>query len=245
METGLHNGLLDFLTALNRSESIDCAWQSTTAFMSDLGASHTGVNIDPDGSDPMGLWTTPEWVQDMYLSEVYPCHDPKREHCRRNVTPYFYGKEFWHLEANLPTPRRKLDEEIADIGMRSAIVIPIHRNSGREWGFFGMTCDMDAGEFEHLFSERGMAIHLAGLAVSNCIRALAKADEGVAIGLSHRERECLLWLGRGFRNDQIADCLGLRPVTVEYHLANARRKLNARTREQALVNAIRLEIIDP
>lgn len=58
------------------------------------------------------------------------------------------------------------------------------------------------------------------------------------VELSKREKECLLWLARGLRNDRISEKLGVRPVTVEYHFQNCRKKLNASTREQALAIAI-------
>lgn len=96
-----------------------------------------------------------------------------------------------------------------------------------------------------MFSDRGAAIQLAGIGGFNRVRALANEEEISRIGITKRERECLLWLGRGLRYDQIADRLGVRKVTVEFHIAKARRKLNVRTREQALVKAVQLNILDP
>jgi DNA-binding NarL/FixJ family response regulator len=42
-----------------------------------------------------------------------------------------------------------------------------------------------------------------------------------------REREILLLVGSGATSKQIADCLGIRPNTVEVHRSNLMRKLNA------------------
>jgi DNA-binding CsgD family transcriptional regulator len=88
-------------------------------------------------------------------------------------------------------------------------------------------------------------MHLAGLIAFNHINCLWQYKAADEVGLTRRERECLLWLSRGLRNDQIADRLGVSRATIEFHLANARRKLDARTREQALVKAVQLNIIDP
>jgi DNA-binding CsgD family transcriptional regulator len=63
--------------------------------------------------------------------------------------------------------------------------------------------------------------------------------------LTARERECLLWLSRGLRNDDIAEKLSLSRSTVEFHLVNVRRKLNASTREQALAIAVHDGLITP
>ena len=66
-----------------------------------------------------------------------------------------------------------------------------------------------------------------------------------AVRLSPREREALLWLAAGLRNDPIAERMGITNPTVELHLANARRKLGAATREQALVRALVFGLVVP
>jgi DNA-binding CsgD family transcriptional regulator len=63
--------------------------------------------------------------------------------------------------------------------------------------------------------------------------------------LTSREVECLEWLGRGLDNEKIARKLGVSMATVALHLTNARRKLGAATREQALVLALQRGLINP
>ena len=72
----------------------------------------------------------------------------------------------------------------------------------------------------------------------------AERDAG-GISLTARERECLSLLARGMRNDRIAHELDVSMVTVEFHLANARRKLNSATREQALALAVQMGLVTP
>ncbi|MCC0034454.1 MAG: helix-turn-helix transcriptional regulator [Hoeflea sp.] len=70
---------------------------------------------------------------------------------------------------------------------------------------------------------------------------LARSDSSAEMAapvLSPRERECLQWLAAGLRTKEIADRMGIRPITVELHLRNARNRLGAQTREQALARAI-------
>lgn len=57
--------------------------------------------------------------------------------------------------------------------------------------------------------------------------------------LSGREVDVLSLLAQGYRNDMIADRLHIAEVSVRKHLVSARKKLNASTREQALVTALR------
>lgn len=63
------------------------------------------------------------------------------------------------------------------------------------------------------------------------------------ISLTKREHDCLSLLARGMRNDRISHELNISNVTVEFHLANARRKLDSATREQALAIAVQMGLV--
>jgi DNA-binding CsgD family transcriptional regulator len=75
--------------------------------------------------------------------------------------------------------------------------------------------------------------------------ALSRARRGDRSVLTPREMECLEWLGRGLDNEKIARKLRISMATVALHLTNARRKLGAVTREQALVLALQRGLINP
>jgi DNA-binding CsgD family transcriptional regulator len=62
--------------------------------------------------------------------------------------------------------------------------------------------------------------------------------------LSPRERETLQWLAAGLQTARIAERMGVAVPTVEKHLAGARARLGARTREQALAIALTRGEID-
>ena len=55
---------------------------------------------------------------------------------------------------------------------------------------------------------------------------------------SRREREILSLLARGSTDAQIAEVLELSPATVQTHVRNAKAKLGARTRAQAVALAL-------
>ncbi len=63
--------------------------------------------------------------------------------------------------------------------------------------------------------------------------------------LTQRERECLEWLAQGLTNAGIASKLGVAVPTVAMHLASARRRLGAQTREEAVAMAVSLGLIKP
>jgi DNA-binding NarL/FixJ family response regulator len=63
--------------------------------------------------------------------------------------------------------------------------------------------------------------------------------------LNDREAEILTWAARGKTSAQIAPMLGLAKRTIDFHLDNARVKLGARTRTEAVVKAAIGRFIKP
>jgi len=63
------------------------------------------------------------------------------------------------------------------------------------------------------------------------------------IDLTEREVETLTWAARGKTSLEIAQILGLTKRTVDFHIDNARIKLNATTRMQAAVKAAAGQLI--
>lgn len=63
--------------------------------------------------------------------------------------------------------------------------------------------------------------------------------------LTAREVQCLHLLADGMRSGQIAFALKVARVTVDFHITNAKAKLKANTREQAVALAIRGGLLGP
>jgi len=87
--------------------------------------------------------------------------------------------------------------------------------------------------------------HLRMLATTAHVRLMELSGIAVANSpLTARERDVLRWLAEGHRVDRIAEKMGLSNRTIEAHLASARQRLGAKTREQALVLAVRMGLLD-
>jgi PAS domain S-box-containing protein len=89
----------------------------------------------------------------------------------------------------------------------------------------------------------GVSIEIADPALAEAVRALVTDTSGHYGGrrtrnLSPREREVLGLLAHGLTGEQIAGRLVLSPETVRTHIRNAREKLGASTRVEAVTMAL-------
>jgi DNA-binding response OmpR family regulator len=66
-----------------------------------------------------------------------------------------------------------------------------------------------------------------------------------AVDLNDREVEVLTWVARGKTSIEIAQILGLTKRTIDFHIDNARGKLGAATRSEAVIKATTGRLIEP
>jgi DNA-binding CsgD family transcriptional regulator len=152
-----------------------------------------------------------------------------------------------------PTTRSRLSQASSsmarlfdDYGVHRAILLPSY-GGARPGGFVLYACSAATADW---------LAHPEGLAHARLLTAILSAhyrpDEDqsgdpqtclVQSPLTARESEVLQWLSQGLRTARIAERMGIEPVTVSKHLAACCRKLDARTREQALAIAVRDRLI--
>ncbi|MEU5898209.1 MULTISPECIES: response regulator [Streptomyces] len=81
-------------------------------------------------------------------------------------------------------------------------------------------------------------------------RVLRAPDTGVPVaggpdGLSERERQVLRLVARGLNNQEVADTLGLSPLTAKTHVSRIMGKLGARDRAQLVIIAYESGLVAP
>jgi len=105
---------------------------------------------------------------------------------------------------------------------------------------------LKTAEGEEVLDTVRMVAHGHAVLDSSVWDALAGEGKsrGERYGLTRREMDVLHLLGRGYRNRQIAESLGLSPTTVKTHVARIFKRLEVSDRTDAVVKAFRLGIIE-
>jgi DNA-binding NarL/FixJ family response regulator len=106
--------------------------------------------------------------------------------------------------------------------------------------------DVSSAILRIALGERVVDESLERAAVRELGRFARQAREGseVASTVTPRERQILQLLAEGFTMRQVARRLGISPRTVETHVAKLYRKLDVRTRVQAIARAASIGLID-
>jgi DNA-binding response OmpR family regulator len=86
---------------------------------------------------------------------------------------------------------------------------------------------------------------LAAIVDARLARVPGNVTRRNPVGLNEREVQTLTWAARGKTSAQIAKILGFTKRNVDFHLDNARHKLGAATRIQAVVKAKDSRLIKP
>lgn len=195
--------------------------------------------VDEHSSESRVHSTMPSWWLDQYQDEQLATHDPFLRHCCRSYRPTATGEAFLDRYDFLGADERRFIAKGGDAGLRAGLAVPMRVAGTGQVGGFNVGGSCSKRELNSLLREFGQAIRIGLLHTHQAIdRMRAPAPR-----LSSRELQCLALLASGLQNKQIASQLAIAGSTVELHLRNARRKLDAQTREQAVARAIWLGLI--
>jgi DNA-binding CsgD family transcriptional regulator len=120
------------------------------------------------------------------------------------------------------------------------------RGPRRQWSITSFALPHGGASAEHHIAGALPDCQLVACAVHfAATRVVGRSpDRGSRNGLlSERERQCLMESARGKTTSQIAQALQISERTVAFHLANARRKLDAANSRHAVTKALSLRLI--
>lgn len=96
-------------------------------------------------------------------------------------------------------------------------------------------------------SDKAQLMLFAHQLVYHCIDNLQWRDDGMKssiVKLTGREKDCLYWSAQGKTAGEVADILGLKTETIRKYIKNAMKRLNARSKTQAVVKAMEFGVLD-
>lgn len=153
---------------------------------------------------------------------------------------------YWNgISSDWKTPaERRLFADARSFQISSGVTVPI-RVGGYSLAAFTLASDDSSGGFERYAAEAIDILQLMGLYYHVHVHAklrlgFNRLDDAP---LTSRETQCLTWAARGKTMADTAQILGVVKRTVEFHLDNARTKLNALTLPQAVAEAIRRDLL--
>ncbi|WGS54422.1 LuxR family transcriptional regulator [Paraburkholderia sp. D15] len=198
---------------------------------------HDQGQVDPEHLPARNIYTTyPESWLIRYQQAQHIRHDPVVRQATERTLPIFWDKS--------AKGRNVVFDEAREHGLANGITIPIHGANG-EWSLFSVASDT-APYRDRLHASAFVGqIQLAAFYVNEAARRFGEAPPLAIRPLTKREKECLLWASRGKTAWEIGSILSIAEVTVVFHLTNARDKLNATNRRQAVAKAISLRLITP
>lgn len=181
-----------------------------------------------------------EWRQH-YDAERLAYVDPTVSHCLTSSLPVVWERDLFVTAAECA-----LYEEACGHGIVTGVTLPIHGPNG-EFGVLSFASDTKPGAaFSRQIQQITPALTLVrDYVFASSLRFFEPAGKEGVPRLTRRELEILNWVMAGKSSWEISMITRCSEATVNFHLANVRQKFNVNTRQQAVVKAISLGIINP
>jgi DNA-binding CsgD family transcriptional regulator len=207
-------------------------WDIATAWLAERGFDRViHMSVGPPGRDPELRTTMPEHFLRTYAAESFAQDDPFLTYCL--ATPRFISTGAAYLgDYGYLSPRAQGLIEVAETAGFLAgfsVTTRLRGPAGLEGWNLGSTLGRREVEAIRRHHEQEIAFAL------HALRGRLRVPDTL---LTAREAETMQLLADGCRNRQIAQELGIKEVTVEFHLTNARRKLGATTREASVARFV-------
>ncbi len=218
------------------------------ALARDLGYERTRLAILPDPSAPIEAEYafqhsnySSDWL-DKYTAEKMHHIDPTFAHCLCKSIP-----QIWSPEIFASRKQREMYEEACGYAIRSGVTLPIHGPRG-ELGIVCFVSDARPGkQFQVDATQRIPELScLRDFIFESSLKFVKRSGKDrKEVHITRRELECLKWGAMGKSSWEIGRLLSCSEATVNFHFSNIRRKLNTNSRQQAVVRAINLGLINP
>jgi DNA-binding CsgD family transcriptional regulator len=180
------------------------------------------------------------WMR-KYQAMNYIEIDPIVEHCflRNSNIPLLWSEKVFDSPI-----RRDFWDDASGHGVASGISVPVRGAQGEIALFSGANPDFNKSGLQHQSHVAGI-MYVLGSYVHEAVRRLVFEPEKQRANhpeLTPREAECLKWWIAGKSAWDISQLQSISERGVRFHLDNAKRKLGARSKTEAIARAVRLKL---
>jgi LuxR family quorum sensing-dependent transcriptional regulator len=215
-------------------------WRALKSFAEPLGFTHLSVLSPMDAAaeklKPHVIYAdAPAAFFDAFDDRKLLRHHPLVQQALVSSEPFTTRQ----IQASDLTPEQAKALEFigTQLNLTAGFIVPVRRN-GALLGivsYGGVNCSLGP-------IERSILHLLAHTALVHALEVKDVKDMPPA-NLSPRELQCLQWASRGKTDAEIGVILGISARTARFHIENAKRKLGAATRVQAVAEAMRRHAI--
>lgn len=202
------------------------------------------VLMSPEGPrQPMYLGTYPEAWAHHYIANDYVNLDPVMPQATKGILPFSWADLYKALSQK--SGQRKVIDEAGDFGLPNGITVPVH-GPAKGVATLNVASNIPKPAFRELWERHRHDLHLVAMYSHEAIIRNSQNSTGESQPhLAPRERECLLWTGRGKTAWEVAAILNISQETVVHYLKSACSKLGVHNKTHAVVKAILLGLIVP
>lgn len=240
---GMNNDIINAHQALSAATSAAARWSAAHHLLAEFGSDWVTAGTAPSQAlhAVCVASTTPAGLMSEYISEKVYETDPWMSHCvATTATDECDLQAAMHM--GLLADKDPLSALLLGHHVKHVVLVPAW--TGVRTGGIVLYATSKETAARLSAPDRRAALRACVSAVAAWVRpeGMPSADAAtyqIRPILNPREIEVLQWLSTGLQTGEIAWRMGIANVTVSKHLQSARRKLKARTREQALAIAIR------
>ncbi len=178
-----------------------------------------------------------EWLQ-RYVSLNYVDDDPVIAHIKRSLNPFKW--EAAAADATGSERERRIAGEAREFKLNNGYAIPMISLDG-----VVMAVSLGGEKIDMPETDLGTIGLVSTYAIGRAIQIASNRREAIPEErrLTPREVECMRWAAEGKTEWEISVILGISEHTSEKHLLNAKHKLRAANRVEAVARAIRFGYI--
>ena len=193
-----------------------------------LGAAEGGF-----GREPFLLLDWPAAWLELYARQGFARDDIVVAEAARTSTPFTWTE----IRQRYPGASEPIFAAASQFGWDDGFVIPIHDPHGSPAERFGVI-SLAAPHLRGFTDEVRRFVVSTALVALGAARVLARGSATGEPRLTRREAEALSLVARGMSNDEIAGAMQVSVRTAHFHVENAKRRLAASTRAQAVAIAL-------